>query len=152
MADFNLIDSLNQLEIRCHFSLRCVWFLIDLNRLFDLTDLADLIFTAKVLLYVVHYFNSKLHVFWIIKEAEISDLWDNALVYPYFIFVASTEEELKKTRKERDDIRREKDEIIAELQFKIDHMESAYESVLHVCIRGKEYLSREIRQQCWGGS
>ena len=45
-----------------------------------------------------------------------------------------TEEELKKTRKERDDIRREKDEIIAELQFKIDHMESAYESVLHVCI------------------
>lgn len=43
-----------------------------------------------------------------------------------------TEEELKKTRKERDDIRREKDEIIAELQFKIDHMESAYESVLHV--------------------
>lgn len=44
-----------------------------------------------------------------------------------------TEEELKKTRKERDDIRREKDEIIAELQFKIDHMESAYESVLHVC-------------------
>ena len=46
--------------------------------------------------------------------------------------VASTEEELKKTQKERDDIRREKDEIIAELQFKIDHMESAYESVLHV--------------------
>ena len=41
-----------------------------------------------------------------------------------------TEEELKKTRKERDDIRREKDEIIAELQFKIDHMESAYESCL----------------------
>ena len=49
------------------------------------------------------------------------------------ILLASTEEELKKTRKERDDIRREKDEIIAELQFKIDHMESAYESVLHVC-------------------
>ena len=48
------------------------------------------------------------------------------------VYVASTEEELKKTRKERDDIRREKDEIIAELQFKIDHMESAYESVLHV--------------------
>lgn len=48
------------------------------------------------------------------------------------ILLASTEEELKKTRKERDDIRREKDEIIAELQFKIDHMESAYESVLHV--------------------
>ena len=126
--------------------------MIDLNRLFDLTDLADLIFTAKVLLYVVHYFNSKLHVFWIIKEAEISDLWDNALVNPYFIFVASTEEELKKTRKERDDIRREKDEIIAELQFKIDHMESAYESVLHVCIRVKEYLSREIRKHCWGDS
>ena len=124
--------------------------MIDLNRSFDLTDLADLIFTAEVLLYVVHYFNSKLHVFWIIKEAEISDLLDNALVNPYFIFVASTEEELKKTRKERDDIRREKDEIIAELQFKIDHMESAYESVLHVCIRVKEYLSGEIRQQCWG--
>ena len=124
--------------------------MIDLNRLFDLTDLADLIFTAEVLLYVVHYFNSKLHVFWIIKEAEISDLLDNALVNPYFIFIASTEEELKKTRKERDDIRQEKDEIIAELQFKIDHMESAYESVLHVCIRVKEYLSREIRQQCSG--
>ena len=46
--------------------------------------------------------------------------------------LASSEDELKKTRKERDDIRREKDEIIAELQFKIDHMESAYESVLHV--------------------
>ena len=50
------------------------------------------------------------------------------------MIAASTEEELKKTRKERDDIRREKDEIIAELQFKIDHMESAYESVLHVCM------------------
>ena len=45
-----------------------------------------------------------------------------------------TEEELKRTRKERDDIRRKKDEIIAELQFKIDNMESAYESVLHVCM------------------
>lgn len=45
-----------------------------------------------------------------------------------------TEEELRKTRKERDDMRKEKDEIIAELQFKIDHMESAYESVLHVSI------------------
>ena len=99
---------------------------------------------------MVNHFNSKLHVVWIIKEAEISDLLDNALVNPYFIFIASTEEELKKTRKERDDIRREKDEIIAELQFKIDHMESAYESVLHVCIRVKEYLSGEIRQQCWG--
>lgn len=31
-------------------------------------------------------------------------------------------------------MRKEKDEIIAELQFKIDHMESAYESVLHVSI------------------
>lgn len=41
------------------------------------------------------------------------------------------EEELRKTRKERDDIRREKDQIIADLQFKIDHMESAYESILH---------------------
>ena len=50
-----------------------------------------------------------------------------------YIHLASTEEELKKTRKERDDIRREKDEIIAELHLKIDHMESAYESVLHVC-------------------
>lgn len=56
----------------------------------------------------------------------------NILIHNLYIYVASTEEELKKTRKERDDIRREKDEIIAELQFKIDHMESAYESVLHV--------------------
>lgn len=55
----------------------------------------------------------------------------NLVTLPFF--VASTEEELRKTRKERDDIRREKDEIIAELQFKIDHMESAYENVLHVC-------------------
>ena len=32
-------------------------------------------------------------------------------------------------------MRKEKDDIIAELQFKIDHMESAYESVLHVSIQ-----------------
>jgi hypothetical protein len=47
-------------------------------------------------------------------------------------FSASTETELQQARKERDDIREEKDGIITELQFKIDTMESAYETLLHV--------------------
>ena len=47
-------------------------------------------------------------------------------------FAASTETELAQTKKERDDIRREQDETIAELKFKIDTMESAYETLLHV--------------------
>jgi len=45
--------------------------------------------------------------------------------------LASTETELKKTQKDRDDIRREKDEIIANLQLKIELLESSYESILH---------------------
>ena len=49
-----------------------------------------------------------------------------------FCSPASTETELAQTKKERDDIRREKDETIAELKFKIDTMESAYETLLHV--------------------
>ena len=45
--------------------------------------------------------------------------------------LASTETELQQARKERDNIREEKDGIITELQFKIDTMESAYETLLH---------------------
>lgn len=45
--------------------------------------------------------------------------------------LASTETELQQARKERDNIREEKDSIITELQFKIDTMESAYETLLH---------------------
>ncbi|XP_028401693.1 coiled-coil domain-containing protein 153-like [Dendronephthya gigantea] len=45
--------------------------------------------------------------------------------------LASTEAELHEARKERDNIREEKDAIITELQFKIDTMESAYETLLH---------------------
>ena len=78
---------------------------------------------------------------WGIKIIAALDIF----LLDFIFFIASTEEELKKTRKERDDIRREKDEIIAELQFKIDHMESAYESVLHVCISLEKYTLRENR-------
>ena len=46
--------------------------------------------------------------------------------------LATTETELEQARKERDCIREEKDGIITELQFKIDTMESAYETLLHV--------------------
>merc|ERR1712126_259348 len=42
-----------------------------------------------------------------------------------------TEEELKHEKEEKTKIIKEKDETIADLQYKIGHMESAYENILH---------------------
>lgn len=54
-----------------------------------------------------------------------------------FQFPAKSEEELRRTRKEFEDMKRDKDQTIAELKFKIEHMESVYESILHVSRESK---------------
>ena len=45
--------------------------------------------------------------------------------------LSSVEDELKFEKEDKLKIRNEKDEIIADLQYKIEHMESAYENILH---------------------
>ncbi|XP_031555216.1 coiled-coil domain-containing protein 153-like [Actinia tenebrosa] len=55
-------------------------------------------------------------------EQTVTKLRDN---------LAKSEEELRRTRKEFEDMKKEKDQTIAELKFKIEHMESVYESILH---------------------
>lgn len=42
------------------------------------------------------------------------------------------QEELRKEKREREQVEREKDAAIADLQHKLDNMETDYEKILHV--------------------
>lgn len=78
------------------------------------------------------------------QESNQQILFFNVEFWPYIYvyaildhktlcLTATTEIELKDAKKEIENILMEKDGIITELQLKIDTMESAYETLLHVC-------------------
>jgi len=77
--------------------------------------------------------------------------WPVLLIYEneYSYFAAKSEEELRRTKKEFEDMKKDKDQTIAELKFKIEHMESVYESILHVSIVQLSNDSIQNSCQCY---
>lgn len=57
----------------------------------------------------------------------------------HFLYLALCQEELRKEKREHEQVEQEKDSTIADLQHKLDNMETDYEKILHVSCNHRVY-------------
>ena len=68
-----------------------------------------------------------------------SQIKSNGLPLCIFLLIALCQEELRKEKREREQVEREKDATVADLQHKLDNMETDYEKILHVSCKHRLY-------------
>lgn len=72
-----------------------------------------------------------------------------------FVYLALCQEELRKERREREQMEQEKDTAMNDLQHKMDNMETDYEKILHVSCNTKQFkwkLLKGFEERCEGAA